>query len=114
MDGRIERTDGHDYQTRLSFAAWIIEREEALPYEAITILAIVLLNGGLGYVRENRAEQAVAALKAMAAPTARVLRDGQPQLVPTAEVVPGDILLIEEGDTIPADGRVIESIALRG
>lgn len=99
--------------TLISFVAWIIERAESLPYESITILAIVFLNGGLGFVQEHRAEQAVAALKAMAAPTARVLRDGQPQLSPTAEVVPGDILLIEEGDTIPADGRVIESIALR-
>jgi Ca2+-transporting ATPase len=99
--------------TVISFVAWIIEGAEALPYEAITILAIVILNGVLGYVQENRAEQAVAALKAMAAPSARVLRDGQPQMVPTAEVVPGDILLLEEGDTIPADGRVLESIALR-
>jgi Ca2+-transporting ATPase len=99
--------------TVISFVAWIIEGAEGLPYESITILAIVILNGVLGYVQENRAEQAVAALKAMAAPTASVLRDGQPQMVPTAEVAPGDILLIEEGDTIPADGRVLESIALR-
>jgi Ca2+-transporting ATPase len=98
--------------TVISFVAWIIEREEALPYESITILAIVLLNGVLGYIQENRAEQAVAALRAMSSPNARVLRDGQPQLVPTAEVVPGDILLLEEGDTIPADGRVLEAIAL--
>jgi Ca2+-transporting ATPase len=99
--------------TLISFVAWIIERAESLPYESITILAIVFLNGGLGFVQEHRAEQAVAALKAMAAPTARVLRDGQPQLVPTAEVMHGDILLLEEGDTIPADGRILEAIALR-
>jgi P-type Ca2+ transporter type 2C len=99
--------------TVISFVAWIIEGAEGLPYESITILAIVILNGVLGYVQENRAEQAVAALKAMASPNARVLRDGQPRMVPTPEVVPGDILLIEEGDTIAADGRVLESIALR-
>src|SRR5690606_281663 len=93
--------------------AWLIERDTPVPYETITILAIVILNGVLGFVQENRAEQAVAALQAMAAPNARVLRDGRPQLVPTAEIVPGDILLVEEGDTIAADGRVIESIALR-
>jgi Ca2+-transporting ATPase len=98
--------------TVISFVAWIIEGAEALPFESITILAIVMLNGVLGYVQEHRAEQAVAALNALAAPTARVLRDAQPQMVPTAELVPGDILLIEEGDTIPADGRVLEAIAL--
>ena len=99
--------------TVISFVAWLIEHAEGLPYESITILAIVILNGVLGYVQEQRAEQAVAALKAMAAPTASVLRAGQAQTIPTAEVVPGDILLIEEGDTIPADGRVLESISLR-
>ena len=71
----------------------------------------MILNGLLGYVQENRAEQAVAALQAMAAPTARVLREGQIQDVPSGEVVPGDILLLEEGDTVAADARVMESIA---
>jgi Ca2+-transporting ATPase len=99
--------------TVISFVAWIIEEEGGLPYEALTILAIVILNAVLGYVQENRAEQAVAALQAMASPTTRVLRDGQQQQIPTREVVPGDILLIEEGDTLAADGRVVESIALR-
>ncbi|HEX9371089.1 MAG TPA: HAD-IC family P-type ATPase, partial [Roseiflexaceae bacterium] len=99
--------------TVISFVAWVIERDEPVPYESITILAIVILNGVLGYIQENRAEHAVAALQAMSSPSARVLRDGQQQQVPSAEVVPGDILLIEEGDTLPADGRVVESIALR-
>jgi Ca2+-transporting ATPase len=99
--------------TVISFFAWIIEREEAVPFETITILAIVILNAVLGYVQEHRAEQAVAALQAMSAPTARVLRDAAPQIIPAREVVPGDILLIEEGDTLPADGRVLESISLR-
>jgi magnesium-transporting ATPase (P-type) len=99
--------------TVISFVAWVIEEEGGLPYEALTILAIVILNAVLGYVQENRAEQAVAALQAMSSPTSRVLRDGQQQQIPTREVVPGDILLIEEGDTLPADGRMIESIAMR-
>ncbi|MGQ9925800.1 MAG: cation-translocating P-type ATPase [Chloroflexaceae bacterium] len=99
--------------TLISFVVWLIERADPLPFEALTILAIVLLNGVLGFVQESRAEQAVAALRAMAAPQARVLRDGRPQAIPAAEVVPGDILLIEEGDTVPADARLIESIALR-
>src|SRR5512138_3169129 len=99
--------------TAVSLAAWWIERESAVPYEALTILAIVIVNGVLGFVQESRAEQAVAALRAMSAPTARVLRDGEPRTIPAADVVPGDLLLLEEGDTVPADARVLESVALR-
>ena len=99
--------------TVISFIAWSIEREEAVPFEAITIFAIVLLNGVLGFVQESRAEQAVAALRAMSSPHARVLRGGRQREVVSAELVPGDLLLIEEGDTLPADARVLESIALR-
>lgn len=99
--------------TVISFVAWLIEREEAIPFETLTILAIVLLNAILGFVQEARAEQAVAALQAMSAPRARVLRDGRTQEIDAAQLVPGDVVLIEEGDTLPADGRLIESIALR-
>ena len=66
--------------TVVSFVAWMFEGETPIPYEAIVILAIVILNGILGFVQENRAEQAVAALRAMAAPTARVLRDERPRM----------------------------------
>jgi Ca2+-transporting ATPase len=99
--------------TAVSFVSWAIERETPAPYEALTILAIVVLNAALGFLQERRAEQAVAALEAMSAPTARVLRDGEPRTIPAAEVVPGDVLLVEEGDTVPADARVVETIALR-
>ncbi|BDG05189.1 cation-translocating P-type ATPase [Anaeromyxobacter oryzae] len=99
--------------TAVSFVAWSIERDAPAPYEALTILAIVLLNGVLGFLQERRAEQALAALEAMSAPVARVRRDGEQRLVPTADLVPGDILLLEEGDTIAADARVLEPIALR-
>ncbi len=99
--------------TAVSLAAWWIEREAPIPYEALTILAIVVLNAALGYLQEHRAEQAIAALEAMAAPGARVVRDGEQRQVPTAELVPGDLLLLEEGDTLPADARVLEAIALR-
>lgn len=99
--------------TVISFVAWLIEEEGGIPYETVTILAIVILNAILGYIQENRAEHAVAALQAMSAPTARVIRDGEQKTIPAKQVVPGDLLLIEEGDTLPADARVIESIALR-
>jgi Ca2+-transporting ATPase len=99
--------------TAVSFAAWGLERSSPVPYEALTILAIVLLNAVLGFVQEGRAEQALKALEAMSAPSARVLRDGEQRMVPTAEVVPGDVLLLEEGDTVAADARIVEAVSLR-
>ncbi len=99
--------------TAISAGLWLYERESALPYEAIAISAVVLLNAVMGYVQESRAESAVAALRQMAAAQARVIRGGQQRAVPASEVVPGDIILIEEGDTIPADARVIQSTALQ-
>jgi Ca2+-transporting ATPase len=99
--------------TAISVGLWLYERDTALPYEGLAIFAIVLLNGLLGYVQEARAEQAVAALRAMSAAEASAIRDGQRQGIPAAHLVPGDIILLEEGDTIPADGRLIQSIALQ-
>jgi Ca2+-transporting ATPase len=97
----------------ISLIVWLYERDEPLPFEALVIFAIVLLNGILGFVQEERAERSVAALRAMAAAEASVLREGQLQRVPATDLVPGDIIAIEEGDTIPADGRLIRSIALQ-
>jgi Ca2+-transporting ATPase len=74
---------------------------------------VVLLNAILGYVQQERAESAIAALRQMAAAHALVTRDGEPTTVLAAEVVPGDVLIVEEGDTVPADARVIESTALQ-
>ena len=99
--------------TVISAALWAIEREAAWPYEAIAIFAIVLLNAGLGYVQEARAEAAIAALRAMSAAHANVIRGGARRSISAAEIVPGDILLVEEGDTIAADARVIESAVLQ-
>ncbi len=99
--------------TAVSAALWALERDAALPYEAIAIFAVVLLNAAMGYVQESRAEAAVAALRAMSAADATVIRDGERRSIPAADIVPGDIILIEEGNTIPADARVIESTALQ-
>jgi Ca2+-transporting ATPase len=99
--------------TAVSAAVWFYQRDEALPYEAIAILAIVLLNAAMGFVQESRAEAAVAALRAMSAEEATVIRGGERKRVPAAELVPGDVVLVEEGDTIPADARVVESTALQ-
>ena len=99
--------------TLISAGLWLHERESALPYEAIAIFAIVLLNAVMGYIQESRAEQAVAALRQMSAAHANVIRDGARQSITATEVAPGDIILIEEGDTVPADARLIQSTALR-
>ncbi len=97
----------------VSAGLWFYERDAALPYEALAIFTIVLLNAILGYVQQVRAEQAVAALRSMSAAQANVIRDGERRTVAAAGLVPGDILLIEEGDTIPADARLIRSVALQ-
>ena len=75
--------------------------------DAVVIAIVVLLNACLGFFQEHRAEAALAALKNMLAPVARVRRDGQPALIPAVDLVPGDILLLEAGDRIPADARVL-------
>ena len=98
--------------TAISAGLWLYERESALPYEAMAIFAVVMLNAAMGYIQESRAESAVAALRQMAAARATVFREGQRQDIPAADLVPGDIILIEEGDTIPADARLIQSTAL--
>jgi Ca2+-transporting ATPase len=92
---------------------WFYERDSPLPYEALVIFSIVLLNGILGYVQEARAERAVAALRAMAAAEATALRDGERRRIPAAGLVPGDVILLEEGDTAPADGRLLHTTALQ-
>jgi P-type Ca2+ transporter type 2C len=99
--------------TTVSAVLWIYERETALPYEALAILAVVLLNATMGYLQESRAEAAVAALRAMSAADATVIRDGERRRVAASEIVSGDVILLEEGDTIPADARLIESTALQ-
>ncbi|MDH5506107.1 MAG: cation-translocating P-type ATPase, partial [Anaerolineae bacterium] len=76
-------------------------------------LAIVVLNAGLGIVQERRAEEALAALRQLAAPDAQVLRDGHRQVIPARELVPGDIVLLEAGNFIPADVRLLEAVNLR-
>jgi P-type Ca2+ transporter type 2C len=99
--------------TGISAGLWLVERDSALPYEAIAILAVVLLNAVMGYLQQSRAEQAVAALRQMSAAHAHVMRDGARQRIPATEVVPGDIILIEEGDTVPADARLMQSTVLQ-
>ncbi len=81
--------------------------------EAVVILAIVVLNAALGYSQEHRAEKSMAALKRMSGPTVRARRDGRVQEVSSRELVPGDVVLLETGNVVPADGRVLSGVNLR-
>ncbi len=81
--------------------------------DAIVIMAIVILNGALGFRQEYKAEKTMTALRKLAAPIVRVRRGGEVREVPAAELVPGDIVLLEAGNVIPADARLLRSASLR-
>ncbi|MBE9059500.1 cation-translocating P-type ATPase [cf. Phormidesmis sp. LEGE 11477] len=94
-------------------AAVLDVRAENFPKDAIAIGAIVLLNAVLGYFQESKAEDALAALKGLSAPNVAVLRSGKATEVSAKQLVPGDLVLIEAGNQIAADGRLLESAALQ-
>ena len=81
--------------------------------EASTIAIIVILNAVIGFVQEFRSEKAMEAMKKLTAPKARVIRNGKEMIIPAREIVPGDITILEQGDRIPADGRLIEIVELK-
>src|SRR5512134_978292 len=81
--------------------------------DSIAIMIIVVLNAVVGVIQESKAEQALAALKKMAAPNAEVIRDGSQATVPGRELVPGDIVLLEAGNYVPADLRLVTSVNLK-
>ena len=89
----------------VSLVVWLVEGAEGWPVDALVIAVIVVANAVLGYVQQARAEHAVEALQRLTAATATVVRDGRPQRVPAADVVVGDLLVLEEGDTVAADAR---------
>ena len=91
----------------LDLTLWLHEGAKGVPYEAIAIALILLINAGLGTYQESKAEEALARLKALAMPSAWVIRDGALTRAPVDALVPGDVVRIEAGDRVPADGRVI-------
>ncbi len=97
----------------ISFVVAIIEKDANEFIEPALILLIVILNAILGVFQENKAEKALKALANMSAPSARVVRGGKEMIIPSSEVVPGDIIKLEAGDFVPADAMLIESVNLK-
>jgi len=97
----------------ISFVIACIEGEPKEFFEPALILFIVVLNAVLGVAQENKAEKALDALKNMSAPHAKVIRDGVEKIIPATEVVVGDIILLEAGDFVPADAKLIKSSSLK-
>jgi Ca2+-transporting ATPase len=102
-----------DFMILVLLAAAVIAGLIGEPEDALAIVVIVLLNGLLGFVQESRAERAVAALKRLAAASATVRRDGQVRTLPGSQLVPGDIVLLEAGNLLPADLRFLETVQLK-
>ncbi|TDN38806.1 cation-translocating P-type ATPase [Hymenobacter sp. UV11] len=102
-----------DVMILVLLAAAVISALVGETQSAYVILAIIILNAVIGFVQEYRADKAMAALQQLAPPQAQVLRAGQPQAVPAAALVPGDVLLLEAGNIIPADVRFFETHALK-
>jgi magnesium-transporting ATPase (P-type) len=97
----------------ISLVVWYLDGMPGWPIDATVIVAIVLLNGCLGYLQQTSAERSLAVSRAVVAPVATVLRDGEPVLVPATEVAPGDVLLLGEGDVVAADARLVASAGLQ-
>nr|NLD39854.1 HAD-IC family P-type ATPase [Actinomycetales bacterium] len=97
----------------ISILAWIAEGAAGAPVDAIVIALIVIANAIIGFVQENKAADAVAALADMTATRSTVLRDGRLTEVPSSGIIPGDLLVLSEGDAVGADGRLVTSSSLR-
>src|SRR6476646_7179797 len=93
----------------VDLSIWFSERQWAWPFESIAIALILLLNAGLGVYQESKAETALARLKAMSESRVWVMRDGHVVHLPSIQLVPGDLLRIEAGERVAADGTLIEA-----
>ena len=97
----------------ISTVAWVLEGAEGAPIDSIVILAVLVLNAAIGLIQESRANAAVAALQEMTQPTTQVIRSGARSQIPSTELVPGDLIVLGEGDQVAADARLITADALR-
>ena len=97
----------------ISFVVACVERVPKEFFEPVLILLIVVLNAAMGVMQESKAEKALDALKDLSAPHARIIRDGAEKVVDASKLVPGDIILLEAGDFVPADARLLHSVSLK-
>ncbi|MCD7782930.1 MAG: cation-translocating P-type ATPase [Firmicutes bacterium] len=97
----------------ISFVIACYEGEPEEFFEPILILLVVIANAVIGVMQESKAERALEALKNMSAPHARVIRDGEEQIIDAADLVPGDVINLEAGDFVPADARILHSSSLK-
>ncbi len=97
----------------VSFVVACVEKNPKEFFEPALILLIVILNAVMGVIQESKAEKALEALNNMSAPHARVIRDGQEKVINAVDLVPGDIIVLEAGDFVPADARLIKSVNLK-
>tara|TARA_R110002111_G_scaffold144910_2_gene211255 strand:- start:102156 stop:104840 length:2685 start_codon:yes stop_codon:yes gene_type:complete len=102
-----------DFMILVLIAAAVVAGVIGEPADTIAIAVIILLNAVLGFVQEYRAEKAMAALKKMAAPTTTVIRDGHAESITAEQLVPGDLVILEAGNVVPADTRLTEAVQLR-
>ncbi len=101
------------FAAAISFVIACVEGDTKEFFEPALILLIVVLNAVMGVAQENKAERALDALKNMSAPHAKVIRDGKERIINASELVPGDIILLEAGDFVPADARLLKSVSLK-
>lgn len=101
-----------DFMVLVLLAATLISGLLGEYTDAVAIIAIIVLNGILGFLQEYRAEKSLASLRELTAPTARVLREGRKWVIPAADLVPGDIVFLEAGDRVPADLRLLQGQGL--
>ena len=101
-----------DFMVLVLLAATVVSGLLGEIADAVTIMAILIINAVLGFIQEYRAERSMESLRSLTAPEARVLREGVEERIPAADLVPGDIVLLEAGDRIPADLRWIQAVSL--
>lgn len=103
----------NDFMTIILIIASIVSFAVGEGVDAVVIIAIVVVNAFLGVLQEGKAEKALEALQKMSAPNAKVMRNGKIEIIPSKDLVPGDVVIFEAGDVIPADVRIIESANLK-
>lgn len=101
-----------DVMVLILLAATVVSAVMGEVYDALTIMIIVVINAVMGFVQEYRTEKTLESIKAIAAPTAKVIRDGKKTVLPAEKLVVGDVVLLEAGDKIPADCRILKAMSL--